>query len=251
MNERLLSCLLLLILTASFGCTKNPDIKETEIKQGIYSLSNVVYFDAPRLYTKQGSITDTNVISRALTDFVTGTKWADTYGDFSLDSVRYDFELNAGVKTLERPLSNSSLRILSTQTAMLINFPAIKDTIICDIVANGNGTYTLINRDSSLHSDNGCNQMELELLDTAGFRKFRISSANDNYTFYMGRDKFLIDLENGQINLHASTLLLYSSKYCWGIIRNALKIYFPPDVSKMKLGDTVLIQNKRFVYKTQ
>lgn|GEM_PF-5403907 len=248
MNERILSLLLFLILMTGCACTKNSDVQKGKIEQGTYYLSGTVIFDAPTLYTKQNSTSDTNVIQAVLDNFA--DQLGNRFGGVFPDSLQNEFHLNAGTQTGDSPPGNSSLQILPGSTAMLIHCPGMKDTVLCDITANTDGTYTLINKDSSNYAGEGCRELEVSMLDTAGFRKYEISTASQNLIIYRGRDKYLIDIRNKQLSLHRATLF-YVRPGCWSFINNTLKRYFPPNAGRLSMSDTILLQNRNVIYKRQ
>lgn len=242
------NCLFLLyvVLVACFGCSKNSDNQKIKLRMGSYYLSDTVYFDSLRLYTRHTVTSDTSVISPILNRFAN----EEFFGNDIIGFTKNEFKLIPDYQTLDNPFANSSVKILSGQIAILLNFPVVKDSTICDITPNSDGTYTLTNRDSSDYYAAGCSAIELSMLDTLDFRKYRIHGGVDvTSLIYRGRNKFLIEQKNGQIVIHAFTVLIYSSEGCWGLISNSLKRHFPPTINLLKPGDTVLIQNKTFAYK--
>ncbi|UAY55257.1 hypothetical protein [Arachidicoccus terrestris] len=251
MKKDLLPCLLLSLILVSFGCKKNDDIQKINVKQGTYFLSNTVYYEAPTLYTNQGSTADRNIIGGVLKYWAYGKSWPDFFGEDFPEKLLHDFKQYTGTQTLEEPPGNSILKILPGPIALFIHFPSLKDTVICDIAANKDGTYTLINRDSSNFYGSGCSGLEIAMLNTAGFRRYTINSASQEILTYRGRNQFLIDIKDGQIELHVADLFIYSSGSCWKFTSNTPKRYSPPDVKLLEVADTILLQNKKFVYRQQ
>lgn len=125
----------------------------------------------------------------------------------------------------------------------------INTWVPCDIMANNNGTFILTQKDSSEVYASDCWGLELAMLNIANFRKYAINiGVGKTAVIYKGRNRFLIDIENGKINVHGASLFIYSKKGCWHYLKNVLKIYSPPAPDKLSVGDTILIQEKKFVF---
>lgn len=243
--------LLLLLLSAATGCTKDSDTAPAEIRPGTYYLSGTVYFEAAMLYTKQQNISDTGIIRAFVNDFADYWEKYGSVGDFPAEPLRTDIELQEGPKALENPDADSRLEILPGQTARLINFRLLKDSVICDIRKNGDGSFSLTDRDSTGYSTHGCNSLQVDMLDKSTYRKITIWDANGQYSFYRGRSRLTLAVNNGQLELYARTVFNVRGTTCKEYTVNSLLHYFPPDVNTFAVNDTALIQEKRYVFKAR